>query len=135
MVLLVDDDEDTLASIEAILLREVPDVDVTATTSPREALRLHERLTPDVIVTDYRMPGLTGLQLLQQAKRRDPGLRAVIVTADASGMGDEERARCEALARILRKPGEIARLPDEIRRLLGWGRRNGQDTPSLAEAD
>jgi CheY-like chemotaxis protein len=50
----------------------------------RAAAELIQQNTYDLIVTDITMPGPTGLDLLQQAKQKDPHVQVVIITADAT---------------------------------------------------
>ena len=54
-----------------------------------DALMLAEQESPDVVLLDIRMPGLTGVEVLQQLKLRWPELPVVIV----SGAGDAALAR------------------------------------------
>jgi len=55
--------------------------DVLAVADPREALTALEREPFGVLVTDLRLPGLSGLELLKRAKRLDPALRIVLMSA------------------------------------------------------
>ena len=45
-----------------------------------EALRLVERLRPDVLVLDLMMPGLGGLEVVRQTARRSPRTRTVVLS-------------------------------------------------------
>lgn len=58
-------------------------------TKPREALRALANLRPELVVTDLRMPGMSGAELLQSA--RDAGLQSAFVLV--SGVSDFEAAR------------------------------------------
>jgi DNA-binding NtrC family response regulator len=55
--------------------------DVLAVADPKEALDALERGLFDVLVTDLRLPGMNGLDLLKRAKRLHPGLRIVLMSA------------------------------------------------------
>ena len=78
---LIVDDEQTILSC----LREMFGLDYTIFTAPdaREALAILEREPMDVIVSDYNMPGMDGLSLLIEVKRRYPTLIRVLMTAYA----------------------------------------------------
>ena len=52
-----------------------------------EALELAERLHPDILVTDIRMPGCHGLELIQRAKEKFPQLEIVIISGYAKPTG------------------------------------------------
>ncbi len=67
-VLVVDDDGLVLASVAAAL--EAAGFDVCATESGTEALALAEQHGPDAVVTDFRMPGMDGLALLEHLARQ-----------------------------------------------------------------
>ena len=53
----------------------------TAVADPAKAMELLEAEPFDVLVTDLRLPGFSGLELLKRAKRARPGLRAVLMSA------------------------------------------------------
>ena len=69
MRILVVDDE---AALRLLLMRELEDRGhvVTAAPHPAEALRLLEAEPVDLVLTDIRMPGLSGLQLTAEVRRR-----------------------------------------------------------------
>lgn len=71
VVMLVDGEEMVLTSIRAMLLLE-DGYRVRCFTNPAEAARSVEGDPVDVIVSDYLMPGLTGIQLLALAKALQP---------------------------------------------------------------
>lgn len=69
-VLLVDDHEAVLRSIQALVGRE-PDMEIVATAvSGREAIELAEQQSPDVIVMDVSMPDLDGIRAAGEMKKR-----------------------------------------------------------------
>ena len=65
-IVLVDDDRLVLQSVLAAL--EASGYQVWATDSTEEAVELTRELEPDVVVTDYRMPGMDGLSLLERVR-------------------------------------------------------------------
>jgi two-component system response regulator HydG len=81
-VLVVDDEMGILNALEILLRRE--GYAVTTASSGREALESVEGLTPDVVLTDIRMPGMTGMELLQEVRERDPEIAVILMTAQAS---------------------------------------------------
>ncbi|MBI3356310.1 MAG: sigma-54-dependent Fis family transcriptional regulator, partial [Nitrospirae bacterium] len=81
-VLIVDDEEEALENCRRILSR-VPYECVVA-SDPGEALELMERERPGLVLTDLRMPKLDGIEVLAAAKRMDPAVQVVLLTAHAT---------------------------------------------------
>jgi DNA-binding NtrC family response regulator len=80
MRLLLVEDKD---SFRRLLVQALADSawDVLAVGDPREALEALERSPFEVLVTDLRLPGFSGLELLKRAKRMHPALRIVLMSA------------------------------------------------------
>jgi DNA-binding NtrC family response regulator len=81
---LIVDDNEPFALVLAELMR-LDGVSATVAVSAAEALGLLERSRFDVLVTDLLMPKMNGVALLREARRADPGLPAIAVTAYADG--------------------------------------------------
>ena len=81
--ILVVDDEQSMAQFLGIVLRK-EGYQVTTVSNGRDALEKIRAENFDVVITDIRMPGMDGIQLLQGIKKHDPGLPVVIMTAYAS---------------------------------------------------
>ena len=81
-VLVVDDERAILDTVEILLRGE--GFDASVAHSGREALDRFDELSPDVVLTDIRMPGITGLDLLEAVRERDPEVPVILMTAQAS---------------------------------------------------
>ena len=81
-VLIVDDERAILDTVEILLRGE--GFDATIAQSAREALERFDEVQPDVVLTDIRMPGVTGLDLLEAVRQRDPEVPVILMTAQAS---------------------------------------------------
>jgi DNA-binding response OmpR family regulator len=79
-VLLVEDDPDAALFFTHVLTRH-GGFDVTRTADPAVALDLVIRGPWDLVVTDYDLPGRTGLDLLAAIRVADPALPVLLVTA------------------------------------------------------
>jgi signal transduction histidine kinase/DNA-binding response OmpR family regulator len=80
---LVVDDEPSVADVCREFLSD-EGYDVTVAASGEEALRLIPTLTPDVILTDINLPGVSGLEVMRHARSADPDACIIVVTGYAS---------------------------------------------------
>jgi len=92
-VLLVDDDPSVLFALSEVLTSRGHDV-VSASGGAEALARLDGTDPVGVVVTDLSMPGMTGLELLEQVRGRDDTLPVVVITAHGS-----ERAAVDAMKR------------------------------------
>ena len=81
-ILIVDDEPDMVENCARILARAGHEC-LTATDG-RQALELLESERPDLLLTDLKMPGLDGMELLRSAHELDPALPVIMITAFAS---------------------------------------------------
>jgi DNA-binding NtrC family response regulator len=79
-VLAVDDQPHMLVLLERII-REETKYDFTSTNNPLEVPGILEADPYDVIITDLKMPGMDGLEILEHVSRRDRGEKVIIITA------------------------------------------------------
>ena len=115
-ILIVDDEPDALENCRGILSGHR--YDCLVETDPSQALAAIEREHPKVLLTDFRMPGLDGIGLLKAAKRIDPAIQVVLLTAYASIQTAVASMRHGAFD-YLTKPFTGEELRTVIRRALG----------------
>ena len=108
-VLIVDDEEMVLTSIRTLLLLE-GDYEVQSLSSPQEAVKLLRTQTVDVTVSDYLMPGMTGIQLLAQAKELQPEATRVLLTGHADKASAIQAINEVGLFQYLEKPWDNTQL-------------------------
>jgi CheY-like chemotaxis protein len=84
VIYLVDDERELLESLDVLLKREFGAAKVRSTTEPEEARRWLEQERPEVMITDFRMPNYSGLDLLAFATQRWGSLPVILITAFAS---------------------------------------------------
>jgi response regulator RpfG family c-di-GMP phosphodiesterase len=101
-VLLVDDEPLILSSYRRAL-RNV-DADIELADDPLLALESLKRAAADVIVADYRMPGMNGDELLEQVRNKWPDTVRVLVTAYTDVQMIEDVVRRGEVFRFLTKP-------------------------------
>jgi len=118
-ILIVDDDEGVRENL-AELFNVVGYRVLTAASAP-EALESLVRERVDLLLTDFRMPGPNGVELIEAARRARPGLRAVLMTAFGDAFTEIESVRRGAVG-YLNKPfeaDEVTGLVDRILSLKG----------------
>ena len=129
--LLIDDNRDFLENVSEIL--EDTGAEVAIAEDGLAALALVRATRFDAVVTDMRMPGMTGAQLVHELRVIDPGLPVILLSAFSQDAQLREARRSGLLA-VLSKPHQMPRLIG----LLGSARRGGtivlvEDDPALAD--
>ncbi|MGH7466959.1 MAG: sigma-54-dependent transcriptional regulator [Longimicrobiales bacterium] len=81
-VMVVDDESAILETVEILLRGE--GFEPCVLQSGREALDKLVQLAPDIVLTDIRMPGINGLDILEAVRERDPEVPVILMTAQAS---------------------------------------------------
>ncbi|MEI8189630.1 MAG: response regulator, partial [candidate division NC10 bacterium] len=108
--ILVVDDEPAMRLLLSSVLKE-EGYDVTAAATGEEALQLIATRHYHLVLTDLKMPGISGLELLEQVKRDDPGTAVIILTAFGTVEGAVEAMRKGAVHYLLKPLAN----PDELR--------------------
>ncbi len=116
-VLMVDDEDTLIWTTGRQMQRERPDLVFEGLVDPEDALARVRQQAPDVLVTDIRMPKMSGIELLLAAREIQPNLPVVVVTAygTAELRADLQRA---GNVELLEKPFTFAALQAAIDRLL-----------------
>lgn len=80
VILVIDDEQDMLALLQRIISVKT-DYEVTTLNDPFKLKDLLLQTTFDVVLTDLKMPGKSGIQVLEEVKEKDPRTAVVIMTA------------------------------------------------------
>jgi DNA-binding NtrC family response regulator len=120
------DDEKSYTELISQLLTENLDCTVVAFTRPKEALQALPDIAPGVVVTDYFMPELNGIDFIRQASPLVPNTAFVMITGHNLTAQADQLAQLPALKAFLAKPFGWRTLADEILRV--WP----SDLPSLS---
>ncbi len=119
---LIAEDQAMLRGALAALLGLEGDIEVTAAVADGEsAWRQLQRDTPDVLLTDIEMPGLTGLELAQRIRRHEMAVKVVIVTTFARA-GFLRRALDAGVVGYLLKDAPVDKLAEALRSVQHGGR-------------
>jgi len=119
-VWIVDDDRSIRWVFEKALSRE--GIPYASYSSAREAIEALAAEAPQVLVSDIRMPGASGLELLQAVKERHPGVPVIVMTA-YSDLESAVAAFQGGAFEYLPKPFDVDKALDLIRRALDESQR------------
>ena len=130
---IVDDDQSIRFVLEKALLRE--DLPTRSFSNPREVLLAlesgDEESGPQILVSDIRMPGGSGLDLLTRVKEKHPGLPVIIMTA-FSDLDSAVSAFQGGAFEYLPKPFDLPKAVELIRRAVEESQREEFAELSLA---
>ncbi len=130
-VWIVDDDRSIRWVIEKALSRE--GIAFNSFSSAQEALDALSGDAPEVLVSDIRMPGLSGLELLQAVKQRHPAVPVIVMTA-YSDLDSAVAAFQGGAYEYLPKPFDVDQAVELIRRALDESRRESEAIEPMGEA-
>jgi two-component system response regulator (stage 0 sporulation protein F) len=121
-VLIIDDSYDITRVLKSAIFTLDPKIEVLVTPSAEEAMLEISKGDLDLIITDIRLPGISGLELLRKIRDRHPLVKIVMM----SGMDDpnlDEKAREAGANVFLRKPIEMSIFLDTVGEILGFGQQ------------
>jgi DNA-binding NtrC family response regulator len=124
-VLIIDDELSMLESIGILLRSE--GFRTHTSQNGREALERLEEIRPDIVLTDIRMPAMSGLEVLETLRRRDPAIPVILMTAQAS-LQSAVKAVNEGAFYYLQKPFANDELVALCRRALETRQLKSENT-------
>jgi diguanylate cyclase (GGDEF)-like protein len=117
VILFVDDEAEVLALLRKTFPHQEGYVTLTA-GSGEEALAILDKFEVDLLVTDQRMPGMSGTDLVARARQRWPDLTAILLTAYTDPKDIVEAINRGQVYRYLTKPWDNADLRQTVLRAL-----------------
>ncbi len=114
-ILILDDEPDMLENCQRIL--SAAGYECLTTTEPAAALNLIENERPDLLLTDLRMPGMSGLEILKHARAIDPQRPVIMLTAFATIESAVEAMKAGAF-HYLAKPFTMDQLKLTVERAM-----------------
>jgi CheY-like chemotaxis protein len=119
-ILLVDDSRDGLL-VRRSLLEELG-YRVEIAISGEEGLKLFELSNFDVVVTDFRMPGMDGRQFIERLRQLDPKARVIMLSGfvDPLGLTEQNTGADAVIAKTCSEWGHLVR---SLKRLMNRGAR------------
>jgi len=112
--LVVVDDERAFTSLLEAALTEVLNCPIVTFTAPLEALEMIKREPIAMLVTDFHMPAMDGIQLVQALEQLQPGVPAIIVTGHNLKPHKQRADAIPALKAIIQKPFGLKELKETI---------------------
>src|SRR3990172_7493651 len=118
-ILVVDDQRDILRLLHATLdTLKQPELKIFEAPSGEEALLESSRNKIDLLITDYMLPGMSGVELMHKVRARHPDAKVVLITGVTDRKVRDEMLNAGALA-IFDKPIPMADFLDVVERGLG----------------
>ncbi len=117
-ILIVDDEEAVLTVLKNSLMGLGQEYRILTAREGREALRYLEKFRVDLIITDYRMSGMNGLELLEMTHSLQPNMRVIFITAFGSDEVEAEVSRLKAFA-YLNKPIDLSTFRSVVKQAFG----------------
>jgi DNA-binding NtrC family response regulator len=115
LVLVVDDEQDNLDAFRFVFRKSFS---LRYAQGGNEALALLQEIDPAVILTDQRMPGMSGIELLRQATKRRPDAVGVLLTAYTDMPVLLEAINSGAVYRYVQKPWDSKELSVILRQSI-----------------
>jgi len=101
-LLIVDDEANILRALQRTLQREP--YELRTAPDAESALQLLSDFQPEVVLSDYRLPGMTGVQLLAEVKARLPAAQRILMTGQADQSAIEAAINQSEIFRFVGKP-------------------------------
>ncbi len=116
-VLIVDDSLELGRWLQTALSQLDPQIQATVYPSGEEALLESTRRPIDVLITDIRLAGMSGLELVRKIRKRYPGIRVIVITG-MQDMSLEKQAKELGIDAFFRKPMNIPSFLDAVNACL-----------------
>jgi DNA-binding NtrC family response regulator len=126
-LLFVDDERNARRTFEGMMGAVCPEYEVRTVESAEEALKLLAVQDFFMVITDARLGGMTGYELIKQVKARRPELPVLMITAYDTSQLAVEAMKSGAID-YLPKPFD----PDRLRQAIGWSARDYRKTQEIA---
>jgi two-component system NtrC family sensor kinase len=101
-LLLVDDEENILRSLRRVLRRG--DWQIETAPDGEAGLKMFEKFQPGVVISDFRMPGMNGVDFLARVKELAPHAQRIMLTGQADQQAIEEAINRSEVFRFISKP-------------------------------
>jgi DNA-binding NtrC family response regulator len=118
LILAVDDELDMLTLLK-MMVEGYTDHQVMVTNNPMEASELLVKEQFDLVLTDLKMPGMDGMELLEAAKKKDEDILVLVITAYGS-LESAEEAMTKGAFDFITKPFRKEQILLAIDKAMRW---------------
>ncbi len=120
IILIVEDEPDILYILRSLIRELTAGYEIIAVSSGAAALEQLAQRSVALLVTDYHMPEMTGLELAEQVRDGWPTIPVIMVTAYSTAR-IEKQATAAGVREFLAKPFALEHLKAALARMLGSG--------------
>ena len=118
-ILVIDDDEYIRESIKETLIRK--GFELHSAENGRDALESFQKGSFDMVISDMKMPGMSGIELLEKIKKLDPDVPFLMITAHGAIESAVEAIKKGAFNYIQKSPNLLEELELQVDRSLSFG--------------
>jgi DNA-binding NtrC family response regulator len=117
-ILAIDDELDMLTLLK-MMIESYTDHRVEVTNNPLEAVELLDKQSYDLVLTDLKMPGMDGIEVLNQVKKKDEDALVMVITAYGS-LESAEEAMAKGAFDFITKPFRKEQILLAIDKAMRW---------------
>jgi len=117
-ILAIDDELDMLTLLK-MMIETYTDHRVEVTNNPLEAVELLDKQSYDLVLTDLKMPGMDGIEVLNQVKKKDEDALVMVITAYGS-LESAEEAMAKGAFDFITKPFRKEQILLAIDKAMRW---------------
>jgi CheY-like chemotaxis protein len=117
-VLIVEDTTDLGKELKGAILDLSTELSIMAAPSAEEGILEIGRHSIDLLVTDFRLPGISGLELVRRVQRKCPGAKIILTTAIVDAQLEKEAEDLQ-VSQVLKKPVDLAEFRKSVAENLG----------------
>lgn len=126
-ILCVDDEPGIVRSLQWLLQKEF---EVFTATCGADALELVKQHSFDVVISDQRMPGMTGVEVLREVRRLSPNTMRILLTGYSDMQAIVQSVNESEVFRFINKPWNIGELPKVVGQAVTIARTHPADKAS-----
>ena len=103
-ILLVEDEKVTLELLAIILPKKYPGVVLHTADNGRRGLDLFKTYTPDIVITDFNMPEMSGAHMRDEIRAIKPDTKFIVITGDSGQLALDSAKKGFKFDRFIAKP-------------------------------
>lgn len=126
-ILIVDDEVQVASALRRLFRREGFAVEVAF--NGEEALQKLVAFDPDLVISDFRMKGMNGAELLERVLRVAPRAVRILLSGHADLWSSSPTSSAQAVSHFISKPWDDDHLVSRVRTLLGGSHEPSASTP------